>query len=337
MIIKVSAVMSEDSALEKLRNLVAADLQKLDAIIYGLIKNKIELIPQISEHTINSGGKRLRPMLTLATARMCNYKGTAHIDLATSVEFIHTATLLHDDVVDKSGLRRGVLTANKLWGNKESVLVGDFLLGKAFQLMGGASSLGVYKVLSNAAVIISEGEVKQLAVTGKLTISQDEYFEVINAKTAELFAAACEISGVVSGSSVQEVAALRDYGLSLGCAFQIIDDALDYSASQDKLGKNVGDDFREKKVTLPVIIAYKNADEAGKVFWQDNFAHNAVADDNALEHAMRLMHETGAIKQTVAIAAEITKKAAKSLAIFPDSPIKQVLLEILDFVIARDF
>jgi len=323
--------------LDNLRDFVSLDLQKVDELIYKLIKSKVALIPEISNHTITSGGKRLRPMLTLACAQMCGYTGTSHIELAASVEFIHTATLLHDDVVDKSDLRRGVLTANSLWGNKESVLVGDFLLGKAFELMGSASSLEVYRVLSNAAVVISEGEVKQLAVTGKLDISEEEYFEVINAKTAELFAAACQISGVVANRKDEEISALRQYGLSLGAAFQIIDDILDYSADQEQLGKNVGDDFREKKITLPVIIAYKNANAEERQFWQKCFDKNTNFEPSLLNTAIKFINERGSKAETLRIARSITTEAAKSLKTFSNSPIRQVLLDVLEFVVRRDF
>lgn len=334
---KASETLTKASPLDNLRSLVLPDLQMVDALVYDLIKSKVTLIPEISEHTISSGGKRLRPMLTLATAQMCGYSGSAHIELAASVEFIHTATLLHDDVVDKSDLRRGVFTANNLWGNKESVLVGDFLLGKAFELMGSAASLEVYRVLSNAAVVISEGEVKQLAVTGKLDITKDEYFDVINAKTAELFAAACEIGGVIADRPKEEILALRQYGMSLGCAFQIIDDVLDYSASQENFGKSIGDDFREKKVTLPVIFAYQNANDEGRAFWQKVFAKNTAYDPSSLKTAIKLMNESGAIEETLQTARNITDKASKSIKIFPDSSIREVFLDILEFVVSRDF
>jgi octaprenyl-diphosphate synthase len=306
-------------------------------LIFNLIKSKVELIPEISSHTISSGGKRLRPILTLACAQMCGYSGTSHIELAASVEFIHTATLLHDDVVDKSSLRRGTLTANSLWGNKESILVGDFLLGKAFELMGAAESLEVYKVLSNAAVVISEGEVKQLAVTGKLDITMDEYFGVINAKTAELFAAACQVSGVIAQRSNAEIAALRQYGMSLGTAFQIIDDVLDYSADQAHLGKNIGDDFREKKITLPVIIAYANANAAEKAFWQECFAKDTEYTQEALDKAIRLIKANGGAEGAISTAVEIAEAASRSLEIFDNTPMRQVLVDILGFVVGRDF
>ncbi len=328
---------SEATPLDTLRTYVSSQLSEVDDVIYNLIKSKVKLIPEISVHTIASGGKRLRPMLTLASANMCGYKGSAHIDLAASVEFIHTATLLHDDVVDKSDLRRGVFTANKLWGNKESVLVGDFLLGKAFELMGSASSLEVYRVLSHASGVISEGEVKQLEVTGKIDIEESEYFEVINSKTAELFAAACEIGGVIAGIPEKEVASLRSYGMNLGCAFQIIDDALDYSAKQETLGKNIGDDFREKKVTLPVIIAYKNATGAERKFWQESFDKNTADNPENFNKAILLMQQADAINETIKVARDIAHKANQSLQIFPDSEIRQILLDILEFVVGREF
>jgi octaprenyl-diphosphate synthase len=337
----VSAALStktnEQTPLEALRALVSNDLNQVDARIFDLIKSKVSLIPEISEHTIASGGKRLRPMLTLASARMCGYEGQAHIDLAASVEFIHTATLLHDDVVDTSDLRRGVQTANNVWGNKESILVGDFLLGKAFELMGSGKSLEVYAVLSHAAVVISEGEVKQLALTGKINVTQAEYFEVINAKTAELFAAACAIGGIIANRPAEEVAALRQYGMNLGCAFQIVDDALDYSAAQENLGKNIGDDFREKKITLPVIIAYNQADNKGRGFLEGAFAQDTDSNELLLKNTISMMENSGAVSESIQIARDITASAAKALQVFPNSNIKQVLLDILEFVVDREF
>lgn len=333
----ISAKVSMQTPLEGLRQLVSHDLEKVDERIFDLIKSKVSLIPEISEHTISSGGKRLRPMLTLASAQMCGYEGQAHVDLAASVEFIHTATLLHDDVVDTSDLRRGVQTANNVWGNKESILVGDFLLGKAFELMGSAKSLEIYGVLSHAAVVISEGEVKQLALTGKMDVSTQEYFEVINAKTAELFAAACAIGAIIAGRPEQEMAALRQYGMSLGCAFQIVDDALDYSAKQESLGKNIGDDFREKKITLPVILAYNQADSKGREFLENAFAKDTPYSDALLNNTISLMENAGSISQTIKTAREMTAKAEAALQIFPASPIRQVLLDILEFVVDREF
>lgn len=323
--------------LDALRGLVADDLNKVDEIIFELIRSKASLIPEISGHTIASGGKRLRPMLTLACAKMCGYEGVAHIDLAASVEFIHTATILHDDVVDKSELRRGSLTANNLWGNKESILVGDFLLGKAFELMGSAASLEVYRVLSKAALVISEGEVKQLALTGRVDVSEDEYFEVIGAKTAELFSAACAIGGIIAGSSDLQIDALALYGMSLGNAFQIVDDALDYSVSDKKLGKNIGDDFREKKVTLPIIIAYNQATAKQRKFWDSAFSPGAPYSDEMFQNAVALIKDGGVIEQTIEVAEKMITTASHSLQIFPESNIRQTLLDVLEFVVVRKF
>jgi octaprenyl-diphosphate synthase len=328
---------SRPTPLDALRCLVLDDLSRVDAIIFDLIKSKALLIPEISEHTITSGGKRLRPMLTLACANLCGYRGDAHINLAASVEFIHTATLLHDDVVDKSDLRRGTMTANNLWGNKESILVGDFLLGKAFELMGAASSLEVYRVLSKAAVVISEGEVLQLALTGRINISEREYFEVIKAKTAELFSASCAIGGIITGVKDEEIQALESYGINLGSAFQIVDDALDYSASSEKLGKNIGDDFVEKKVTLPVIIAYRQASEKQKKFWEYAFAKTTPHSTELLQEAMLIIKDGDVIAQVIKIARNMTITAGNSMRIFPDSPIKQALLDMLEFVVGRGY
>lgn len=326
------------SPLDRIREIVSDELGLVDQIIFELIQNKASLIPDISNHTITSGGKRLRPILTLACAKMCGYdRGRAHIDLAASVEFIHTATILHDDVVDKSDLRRGSLTANNLWGNKESILVGDFLLGKAFELMGSAESLEVYKILSKAAVVISEGEVKQLGITGRVNVEEYEYFEVIGAKTAELFAAACAVSGVIAKRTKDEVAALASYGFNLGLAFQIVDDVLDYSYNNSKLGKNVGDDFKEKKITLPVIIAYRKADSGQKVFWEGAFSSTLSDNNNLLPEAISFMHESDVLQEAIIIARLRITAASDALKIFPDSEIKETLLDILDFVLEREF
>ncbi len=336
-ILKATSQNDNKSALDNLRNIVAEELSAVDKKIYNLVKSTVSLIPQISEHTISSGGKRLRPILTLACAKMCEYKGNAHIDLATSVEFIHTATLLHDDVVDKSDMRRGSYTANNLWGNKESILVGDFLLGKAFELMGAASSVEVYKVLSEAAVIISEGEVKQLSLTGKLNISENDYFDVIKSKTAKLFSAACEISGVISDVKEEEKIALREYGMNLGMAFQIIDDLLDYSTQTAKLGKNIGSDFKENKITLPIILAYKSANKPERLFWEKTFSKNRSNTKEDFKIALNILESGNFLKETMNIASNIINKAEQNISIFKDSIIKNTLLNLLPFVINRKY
>lgn len=324
------------SPLERLRALVADDLQRVDQLIFNLIKNKISLIPDISAHTIMAGGKRLRPILTLASARMCNYQGNAHIDLAACVEFIHTATLLHDDVVDKSELRRGLSTANQLWGNKESILVGDFLLGKAFELMGAAQSLEIYRILSNASVVISEGEVMQLAAVGKLENAEERYLDVVRCKTAELFAAACEVGAVLAGCNPSQTKALRDYGMYFGIAFQMVDDALDYTSQDAILGKQIGDDFKERKITLPVILAYQTGSSEEKAFWQRTMVDGAQKDGDfqtALDY-MLARNIGGAVTQR---AEETISYAHQSLTHFPESPIRGVLKDLLHFAIYRSY
>ncbi|MDB2415525.1 polyprenyl synthetase family protein [Rickettsiales bacterium] len=325
------------SAIERLKSLVGDELEKVDSVIWSQVKSHVDLIPEMSEHTISAGGKRLRPILTLASAGLCGYEGTSHIDIAASVEFIHTATLMHDDVVDGSKLRRGLLTANNVWGNRESILVGDFLLAKAFHLMGAAKSLDVYRILSNAAVVISEGEVLQLSAIDNIENAESWYFSVVRAKTAELFAAACEVSAILANKSVKERLALREYGLNLGIAFQIVDDALDYSAKQEKLGKNIGDDFREGKVTLPVIFAYRNGTDIQKEFW-----NNAVKSDNNSDEDLALAIEymtiNGVVNSSMEVAKQYIAKAYESIDIFSDDSVyKKPLVDLLDYVIQREF
>lgn len=333
---KSSSANVATNPLDKLRRLVKSDLEKVDTLIYNLIVNKIALIPEISEHTISSGGKRLRPILTLASANMCGYKGSAHIDLAACVEFIHTATLLHDDVVDKSDLRRGTSTARSLWGNKESILVGDFLLGKAFSLMGAGKSLEIYRILSNAAVVISEGEVMQLAATGKLTEDEDEYLKIISAKTAELFAAACQVGTVLAGRPEEEVTAFREFGLNLGIAFQVIDDAIDYRSGKNKSGKNIGDDLRERKVTLPVILSYRNGDKKTREFWERTIGRGEQSDDDVMT-AVGIMEENDIFAKVMARANDFIVPARAALNVFPDSEIKNALRDVLEFTVDREF
>lgn len=326
----------QDVPLQRLRDLVRDDLARVDQKITQLVESHISLIPDISLHTILSGGKRLRPILTLASAQLCDYNGNAHIALATAVEFIHTATLLHDDVVDKSGLRRGKSTANIIWGNKESILVGDFLLGRAFYLMGEAQSLGVYRILSTAAMVISEGEVMQLDIEGSLDITQETYIQVIAAKTAELFAAACEVSGVIAAQDPSVSSALRDYGYYLGIAFQIVDDALDYSATHEAFGKEVGDDFRDAKITLPVLCAYAQADEIQKAFWHRTLTLREQ-EPSDIRTAMTYIEYHKAIEKCMKVADSYLQRAKESLRIFKDSPMKQALLDVLLFIKEREY
>ena len=324
----------DNSSLLALRSLVSSDLEKVDNLIYSLIVNKIDLIPQISEHTISSGGKRLRPILTLACSKLCGYEGAAHVDLAACVEFIHTATLLHDDVVDKSDMRRGEKTANSLWGNKESILVGDYLLGKSFDLMGAANSLEIYKILSNAAVVISEGEVLQLSASGNIEDGKEKYFEIISAKTAELFAAASQVGAVLANRSEEEVQAVRNYGFNLGIAFQIVDDLLDYFSSQQDMGKSVGDDLKEQKVTLPVIASYEKADTEEKRFWKRCIDEGKQSDGD-INTAISYMKSHDVYNTVMKKAFEYADIAKNSLDIFDDSEFKTALKDVADFSVKR--
>ena len=248
--------------------LAAEDMGAVNRLILDKAVSDVELIPQLAQHLIDSGGKRMRPMLTIAAAKLCGYTGDGHVPLAAAVEFMHTATLLHDDVVDESDFRRGKKAARLLWGNQASVLVGDFLLGQAFRMMVEVGSLQALKILSNAAAVIAEGEVMQLAAAKNTATTEDEYLAIINAKTAALFSAAAEVGGAIANRPADEQAALKSYGKTLGIAFQLVDDALDYSGDSARLGKSVGDDFREGKITLPVILAFRRGSDEDREFWQ---------------------------------------------------------------------
>jgi octaprenyl-diphosphate synthase len=266
-----TAHMGED-ALSVLVSLVEADLEACNHVIVSQMDSPVALIPQLAAHIVAAGGKRLRPLLTLASARLCGYPDQAgcarHVDLAACVEFIHTATLLHDDVVDESQLRRGLASANAVFGNKASVLVGDFLFARAFQLMVDDGSLQVLAILSKAAATIAEGEVLQLVTQNDLATTEARYLEVVQGKTAALFAAACQVGAVVADRPQTDGAALAEYGMKLGIAFQLVDDALDYVSDEATLGKTIGDDFREGKITLPVLLAFNAGDEVEKAFWR---------------------------------------------------------------------
>lgn len=273
-------------------------------------------------------------MITLAAAQMFGHRGDAHIKLATSVEFMHTATLLHDDVVDESDMRRGKRTARMIWGNQASVLVGDFLLGQAFRMMVEVGSLDALDILSSAATVIAEGEVMQLSAAKNLETTEDEYFAVIKAKTAALFQAAAEVGPVIAATGRAERAALRSYGLNLGLAFQLVDDALDYGGSTSDLGKNVGDDFREGKITLPVILAYRRGTADERKFWSAAI-ESGGADDDALGKAIGLMRRHGAIADTIGRARHFGGIARDALAPLDRTPQKSALLEVIEFCVAR--
>jgi octaprenyl-diphosphate synthase len=323
-------------SLDGLTALLQDDMKRVNALILERMRSPVALIPQLAGHIIAAGGKRLRPMLTLATARLCGYRGDRHIALAAAVEFIHTATLLHDDVVDDSELRRGLATANAVWGNKASVLVGDFLFSRAFELMVEDGALPVLAILSKASAVIAEGEVLQLVTSNDVATTESAYLEVINAKTAQLFAAASRIGAVVAGRSAAEEEALDAYGRNLGIAFQLIDDMLDYSALQSELGKTIGDDFRDGKLTLPVVLALRAADEREREFWRRTLEDSEQRDGD-LAHAIELMRRHGTLAATLERAREYGETARRALATFRDGPERQALDEVIAFCLERGY
>lgn len=324
------------AALETLLELVRADMERVNALIVERTVSDVAMIPKVASHLIDSGGKRLRPMLTLATARMCGYAGNGHAKLAAAVEFMHTATLLHDDVVDESEMRRGRLAARMLWGNEGSVLVGDFLLGQAFKMMVETGSLECLAVLSNAAAIIAEGEVMQLDAAKNTSTTEDAYLAVIGAKTAALFSAATEVGAVIAERPADERAALASYGRNLGLTFQLIDDVLDYTGQQTLLGKSVGDDFREGKITLPLVLAYRRGNEDERRFW-NRTVQKMQQDEGDLEHAIALLEKRTALTDAAERARHYGAIAKDALAIFPDSDHKQALVGAVDFCVGRAF
>ena len=326
----------KQASLDGLLALIKPDLEAVNRVILQHMQSRVELIPQLAGHIIVAGGKRLRPMLTLATARMCGYQGTRHVNLAACVEFIHTATLLHDDVVDESDLRRGIATANTVWGNQASVLVGDFLFSRAFQLMVADGSLEVLDILSCASNVIAEGEVQQLITSNDTATSEAAYLEVIGAKTAALFAAACRIGALVAERPQTEAEALAGYGHNLGIAFQLVDDALDYSAGQAALGKSVGDDFKEGKITLPVLLAFARGNTGERAFWR-RCLERLEQRDGDLDRAFALMQQHNALADTIERAWDYGAKARAQLALFPDGAHRAALDELVDFCILRAY
>ncbi len=324
------------AAFDRVSALVREDLEAVNRVILDNLQSRAPLIPQLANHLIASGGKRLRPMLTLASARLCGYAGTRHVGLAASVEFIHTATLLHDDVVDASDLRRGEASANALWGNESSVLVGDFLFARAFRLMVADGSLKVLTILSDAASTIAEGEVLQLSTSNDPETSEASYLEVVQAKTAALFAAACEVGAVLADRPQIEEEALRSYGLNLGTAFQLVDDVLDYSAHEKTLGKTIGDDFREGKITLPVVLAFRRGDEEERRFWCRT-VEELNQREGDLARAIETMAGRDALTDTIARARHYGSVARDALGIFPDGPEKEALADLVDFCIERTY
>ncbi len=319
---------------ERLAAALAVDLDAVNVLIRERMASKhAPRIPEVTAHLVEAGGKRLRPMLTLAAARMCGYTGPYHVHLAATVEFIHTATLLHDDVVDESGQRRGRPTANLLWDNKSSILVGDYLFSRSFQLMVETGNMRVLGILANASATIAEGEVLQLTAAQNLSTNEAIYLQIVRGKTAALFSAATEVGGVIAGAPEEQVRALFDYGDALGISFQIVDDLLDYGGS-DATGKNIGDDFRERKLTLPVIKAIACADDEERAFWKRTIEKGDQRDGD-LDHALGLLAKHGTMEQTQLDAIDWTKRAQAALTILPASDFREMLHDLADYVVAR--
>jgi octaprenyl-diphosphate synthase len=333
-VIPLEDIRETGQKLQPLLDLVGDDMEAINRIILDKAVSDVEMIPELAHHLIDSGGKRLRPMLALASAKLCGYGGSGHIRTASAVEFMHTATLLHDDVVDESATRRGRKTARMIWGNQASVLVGDFLLGQAFKMFVDVGSLPVLRIMSNAAATIAEGEVMQLAAAKNTSTTEDDYLAIINAKTAALFSAAAESGAALTQRPAEEQSALRSYGKNLGLAFQLVDDALDYAGDSSRLGKSVGDDFREGKITLPVILSFRRGSSEERQFWNRTIAEGEIADGD-LEQAIALMRKHKAIEATFERARSYGAIARDALAIFPASREKDALEQVIAFCIGR--
>lgn len=334
---KVTALMpepTEPNAAERLATLAFDDMRRVDALILDRLQSHVTLIPELARYLIEAGGKRVRPMITIAAANMIGCRDEAPIKLAAAVEFIHTATLLHDDVVDESGMRRGKAAANLVWGNASSVLVGDFLFARSFSLMVEAGSMKALGVLSAAASTIAEGEVRQLAAVKDTGVSVETYLEIIDAKTAALFAAAAQVAGIVAARPIVEEKALEAYGRELGLAFQLVDDALDYDGAAAKLGKSVGDDFREGKVTLPVALCILSADKTERDFW-DRVIGRLDQHEGDFETAVDCMRRHGALEATIEAAHTRAAKARDALSIFPANQWRLALEALASFVVTR--
>ncbi len=323
-----------DRLIEPLTALVDSDMARVNETILARTGSDVAMIPEVANHLISSGGKRLRPILTLATAALCDYSGAGHVKLAAAVEFMHTATLLHDDVVDDSDMRRGKAAARVLWGNEASVLVGDFLLGQAFKMMVEVGSMACLDVLSTAAVVIAEGEVMQLSAAKDTETTEDAYLAVIRAKTAALFAAACEVGPILAGRGKAEIAACRAYGANLGVAFQLIDDALDYGGTAAKLGKNVGDDFREGKITLPIVLSFRRGSQTEREFWKRTLEKGEIVAGD-LEFALTTIKKHRALEDTIERARHYGAMAVDALELFPASPWKHALRDAVEFAVSR--
>lgn len=321
--------------LDRLSAALTADLDAVNAMIRTrMASENAPRIPQVTAHLIEAGGKRLRPMLTLATARLCGNAGPYHVHLAATVEFIHTATLLHDDVVDESDQRRGRPTANLLWDNQSSVLVGDYLFARSFQLMVETGSIRVLDILANAAATIAEGEVLQLTAAGNLATTEETYLKVVRGKTAALFSAATQVGGVIAGAPEPVVRALYDYGDALGVAFQMVDDLLDFGGTAAVIGKNTGDDFRERKLTLPIIKAIAAADADERAFWERTIGKGRQQEGD-LAHAMTLLSRHDALEQVRQEALRWAAHAKAQLDLVPAHEIRPMLADLADYVVAR--
>jgi octaprenyl-diphosphate synthase len=327
---------TKEPSLEPLLQLVAEDMNGVNAVILDRMQSKVALIPELAGHLIAGGGKRMRPMLTRACAKLLGYPGTRHHKLSAAVEFIHTATLLHDDVVDGSGMRRGKRTANLIWGNSASVLVGDFLFSRAFELMVEDGSLKILKILSSASAVIAEGEVEQLTAQRRIDTDEEQYLAIIGAKTAALFAAACRVAPVVAEADEETELALEAYGKNLGIAFQLADDVIDYASDAETMGKGVGDDFRDGKMTLPLILAYARGSKDDRAFWRAAVSGDRTSDDD-LAHAIALMRSTDALADTIESARLYGRRAIDALSNFPTGRAKSALTEAVEFAIQRAY
>jgi octaprenyl-diphosphate synthase len=319
--------------MQPFRQVVTSDFDAVNQLIIDELRSDVDLVEQIGHYLIDAGGKRLRPLLVLLVAQACSYKGKGHINLAVIIEFIHSATLLHDDVVDTSEMRRGRFTANAQWGNPSSVLVGDFLYSRAFQMLVGLGSMEIMGILADTTNIISEGEVQQLINAKDPSVTEQAYLEVIRGKTAQLFEGAAKAAAVLACATPAQQKAMKDYGYHIGMAFQLVDDALDYRGDAQKLGKNVGDDLAEGKATLPLIHAMHNGSDADA-----DFVRQAIREGSTeqLDDIIRIINTTGGIDYTLKTARHYANKAKDCLSQLPDSPFKQALEQLADFSVSRN-
>lgn len=320
--------------IQSIYSLIQDDMTAVDALIQQRLQSDVALINQLGFYIINSGGKRLRPAIAILSAKACGYEGDKHINLATIIEFIHTATLLHDDVVDNSDMRRGQETANSLWGNEASVLVGDFLYTRSFEMMVEMDSMRLMQILSSTTNIIAEGEVLQLLNCHDADTSESRYLEVIHHKTAKLFEAAGQLGAVISQSSDEIEKAMSLYAMHLGSAFQLVDDLLDYSHSSETIGKNIGDDLAEGKPTLPLIHAMRQGTEQQAAIIREAIEQG---QRDRIDEIITIINQTGAIDYTAHTAAQEVAHAKQALDILPETDYKQALLSLADFAISRDY